>query len=232
MSDYSLVLSDDLLQLFLNFKNGKVNNPNLVEKFLNYYHVPHLTCVNQLKRIGNEDTALLQLLASQGYIAQSLEDLVTKTRYKLILNTEKYDYPYVNIDQDKVEKNFTLTFGIGENRDKAIQLITALCLDAKFILIFDRYFCDRWNNTKNLFQKVIPHKNITLLHDDHLTNKTSEIKKINRTWTIKCDKKKTFINAHDRYLLIDNKIEIILSSGFDNLFSTNKDLTCVIRYKS
>ncbi|GAW87832.1 conserved hypothetical protein [Bathymodiolus platifrons methanotrophic gill symbiont] len=232
MSDYSLVLSDDLLQLFLNFKNGKVNNPNLVEKFLNYYHVPHLTCVDQLKRIGNEDTALLQLLASQGYIAQSLEYLVTKTRYKLILNTEKYDYPYVNIDQDKVEKNFTLTFGIGENRDKAIQLITALCLDAKFILIFDRYFCERWNNTKNLFQKVIPHKNITLLHDDHLTNKTSEIKKINRTWTIKCDKKKIFRNAHDRYLLIDNKIEIILSSGFDNLFSTNKDLTCVIRYKS
>jgi len=231
MSDYSLVLSDDLLQLFLNFKHGKVDNPNLVENFLSYYHAPHLTCVNQLKRIGNEDTALFQPLAAQGYISQSLDDLVTKTRYKLILNTEKYDYPYVNIDQDKVEKNFTLTFGIGENRDKAIQLITALCLDAKFILIFDPYFCPRWNNTKNLFQKVIPHKNITLLHDGHLTNKDSEIKKINATWTIKRDRKGTFSNAHDRYLLIDNKIEIILSSGFDNLFSTDKDLTCVIRYK-
>ncbi|TXK94122.1 hypothetical protein BMR09_09515, partial [Methylococcaceae bacterium CS3] len=227
MSDYSLVLSDDLLQLFSNFKHGEVDNPNLVENFLSYYHSPHLTCVNQLKRIGIEDTGLLQLLAAQGYTSQSLEDLVTKTRYKLILNTDKDDYPYVDINQDKVEKNFTLTFGIGENRDKAIQLITALCLDAKFILIFDFYFCNRWNNTKNLFQQVIPHKNITLLHDDHLTKKTSEIKKINPTWTIKRDKKETFRNAHDRYLLIDNKIEIILSSGFDNLFSTDKDLTCV-----
>jgi len=232
MNDYSLVLSDDLLQLFLNFKQGKLDDPKLVEKFLSYYHGPYLTCVNQLKRIGIEDTALFQPLANSGYITQSLEELAEKTCYKLILNTDKYDYPYVNINNDKVEKNFTLTFKIGEDRDKAIQLITALCSDAKFILIFDFYFCNQWNNTKRLFQQVIPQKNITLLHDGHLTKKTSEIKKINTSWTIKHDTRKTFRNAHDRYLLIDNKIEIILSSGFDNLFSTDKDLTCVIRYKN
>ncbi|TXK93716.1 hypothetical protein BMR10_15120, partial [Methylococcaceae bacterium CS4] len=231
MSDYSLVLSDDLLRLFFDFKQGTVDKPRLVEKFLSYYHAPHLTSVNQLKNIGIEDTALFQLLSAQGFIGQSLEELAKETRYKLILDLEKTLYPYVNIHQDKVEKNFSLTFSIGDNRDKAIQLITALCSNAKFILIFDLYFCDRWNDTKKLFQQVIPNKIITLLHDRHLERKITEIKQINANWTIKLDTRRTFRDSHDRYLLIDNKIEIILSSGFDNLFSTDKDLTCVLRYK-
>jgi len=33
----------------------------------------------------------------------------------------------------------------------------------------------------------------------------------------------------DRYLLIDNNIEIILTSGFDNLFDENKDFTYIVR---
>ncbi len=31
-------------------------------------------------------------------------------------------------------------------------------------------------------------------------------------------------------IYFDDKIEIMLSSGFDNLFLTNKDLTCLVRY--
>jgi hypothetical protein len=231
MSDYSLVLSDELLSIYFDFKKGKIDNTHLAEKFFSYYHAPYLTNTKQLNNIGvTVDQSVLQQLVSQGYINQTLDELVKETRYKIILNTEKSNYPYVNINNDVIEKNFSLTFKRGENRDKAIQLITALCVDAKFILIFDHYFCKNWKNTKQLFDDVLPKKPLTLLHDKHLVDKSGEIKKICGQWKIKEDRHHTFTHSHDRYLLIDDKIEIILSSGFDHLFSTDKDLSCLIRY--
>jgi len=230
MSDYALVLSDELLALFIDFKLGRVDKPKLAEQFFGYY-APYITNTAQLQRIERGHDLLPQL-AAKGLIAQSLEQLAEQTHYKLILNTEKSNYPYVNILNDKVEKNFTLTFRTGENRDKAVQLITALCADAQFILVFDLYFCQQWRDTQQLFHKIVPKKKLTLLHDGHLDIKISDIKKIYKDWTIKQDRRNTFTHSHDRYLLIDNKIEILLSSGFDNLFSTSKDLTCVIRYKA
>lgn len=40
---------------------------------------------------------------------------------------------------------------------------------------------------------------------------------------------KNYIKNHDRYIIIDDKLEIILSSGVDYLFDTGKDFTYVIR---
>jgi len=230
MSAYALVLSDELLSVYFDFRQGKIANSRLLESFLSYYHAPFLTNVEQLKRIGiNSEHELIPQLAAQGFMGESLEELAGKTYYKIILNTSSSEYPYVNINCDKVEKNFSLTFKVGEDREKAIQLIKALCDDAKFILIFDPYFCNNWRNTKNVFHQIIPKKKLTLLDSGHLGTKTSEIKKIYPEWIIKSDKKNTYTRSHDRYLLIDNEIEVILSSGFDYLFSTHKDLTCVIR---
>lgn len=232
MSEYSLVLSDELLALYFDFKQGNVKDTKLVERFLSYYHAPHLTNVAQLQRIEHKNPQLLQTLAKQRVISSlSLEDLAKQTRYKIILNTKKSDFPYVHILKDSIEKNFSLTFRVGENRDKAIQLITALCANAKFILIFDSYFCDNWQDTQNFFKQIIPKKNLTLLHEDHLSSKVSEIKKIYAGWKIKPDNRHMFTKSHDRYLLIDNQIEIILSSGFQYLFATDKDLTCLVRCK-
>ncbi len=230
MSNYSLVLSDELLRVYFDFKQGQINNSDVVEKFLSYYHGPFLTCVDQLKRVGVTDATINQQLASQGYISQPIDELVRFTIYKLILNTENDTYPYVNIHDDQVEKNFSLSFKIGETRNKAISLIAALCAEANYILIFDRYFCKNWASTKALFTTVLPKKRMTLLHAGHLDDKTSDIKGIHSEWKIKRDTQNTFTDCHDRYLLIDNKVEIILSSGFDYLFSRDKDLTCVIRF--
>lgn len=229
MSDYSLVLSDDLLKVYFEFKQGNIESTDVLEKFLSYYHAPFLTCIDQLKRIGVKDDAIEQQLASQGYINQSVGDLVPLTRYKLILNITNDTYPYVNIHKDRVEKNFSLTFKRGENRDKAIELITALCANARFVFIFDKFFCENWRRTKSLFDTVLPKKSMTILHVGHLSNKASNIKGICSDWKVKQDSKNTYTGCHDRYLLIDNKVEIILTSGFDYLFETSKDLTCVIR---
>jgi len=231
MRGYSLVLSDELLSIYFNFKQGIVNDNRLLEKFLGYYHPPHLTNVDQLKRIGIADTSILQQLAAQGYISQNLEELVKLTSYKLLLNTENSENPYVNINHDSVEKNFSLTFRVGENRDKAIHLISALCENASFILIFDKYFCNNWNHTQEFFRQIVPKRRLTLLHDRHLSNKSGDIKQICSDWIIRQDRHYTFTNSHDRYLLIDGKVEVILSSGFRNLFVTDTDLTCLIRMK-
>lgn len=230
MSHYSLVLSDDLLKVYFEFRQGKIENSKLVEHFFNFYHAPYLTNAKQLERINHDNPPLLQSLAAQGFISQSLDDLAKQTRYKIVLNTASSAYPYVNIFNDSVEKNFSLTFRVGEKRDKAIHLITALCSEAKFILIFDSYLCRNWNDTQQFFHQVLPKKKLTLLHDEgHLNTKASYIKRICPHWTIKEDRRGIFKKSHDRYLLIDNKIEIILSSGFQYLFATDKDLTCLIR---
>ena len=57
------------------------------------------------------------------------------------------------------------------------------------------------------------------------------LKNICKDWIIKEDKRNTYKNYHDRYLLIDDKIEIILTSGFDYLFDENKEFTYIVRKK-
>jgi hypothetical protein len=229
MSQYSLALSDELLKVYFDFKAGSVSDTRLLEKFLSYYHAPFITSVNQLEAINHQNSSLMQQLAAQGYISDTVGQLAQKTIYKIILNTERSDYPYVNILNDKIEKNFSLSFKCLENRNKAHALIRALCADATSILIYDIYFEENWSTTKEFFQ-LLPTKKLTIYFgiNPKQTIKT-ELKNTCPQWTIKQDTQNKLKNSHDRYLIIDNKIEIILSSGFYYLFKSNKDLNCLIR---
>jgi len=227
----ALVLSDELLQCYYDFKNGKVNNSKLLEKFLSYYHAPHKTTVEQLERIGYDDPLLKRRLILSGDLSLPLSSLAQKTFYKIILNTEKSEYPYVNINGDSVEKNFSLTFRIGENRDKLTAMIKAFCQDANTILIFDKYIIDNQQYTIQLFKDLIPRKRLTVFYDRRHLDQTvkTEIKRICKDWLLKEDTRSALKNSHDRYLIIDNKTEIILSSGFRYLFDIKSDITCLIR---
>lgn len=60
--NYSIVLSDELLKEFYNFKHNKSCNNRTVEKLFNYYRAPHITNIEQLKRIGISDTTLFSQL--------------------------------------------------------------------------------------------------------------------------------------------------------------------------
>jgi hypothetical protein len=161
----ALVLSDELLKCYYDFQNGRVNDRKLLEKFLSYYHAPHKTTVEQLERIGYDDPLLKRRLILSGDLSVPLEELAQKTFYKVILNTEKSEYPYVNINDDSVEKNFSLTFRIGENRDKLTQMIKAFCQDANTILIFDIYLIDNKEYTKNFFNELIPRRRVTVFYN-------------------------------------------------------------------
>jgi len=238
--EYTIVLSDELLKAYYDFKKSKSVEQDIITKLFKYYISGHLTNCKQLETIGVEDEPLKQQLAPEGYIKQTLEELGEKTIYKFILNTERDDYPYINIYSDKIERNFTATYGKNESRQKTIEHIKALCKNAQYVFIYDKFLNE---NIIREIAKILPRKRLNIIHtqiyNDHtkqweLNLSQSQItlfKNICKDWIIKEDRKNTYKNYHDRYLLIDNQIEIILTSGFDYLFDENKEFTYLVRKK-
>ncbi|MDM8561106.1 hypothetical protein [Candidatus Parabeggiatoa sp. HSG14] len=228
--EYTIVLSDELLKAYYDFKESKSIEQDTITKLFKYYISGHLTNCKQLERIGVEDDALKQQLANEGYIKQTLEELCEETTYKFILNTEKEDYPYINIHSDRIERNFTATYGKKESRGKTIKHIKALCKDARFIFIYDKHMNDK---VIREIAKILPRKKLNIIYKGGQLsqNQTTLLKREYNEWIIKPDRENTYTDYHDRYLLIDNKIEIILTSGFDYLFDENKEFTYIVRKK-
>jgi hypothetical protein len=281
MSEYSLVLSDELLKLYTDFTKGERVDKVLLAKFLRYYHGPHITSTKQYFSVIEQDPQLLRQLSGQDGVVTDEElafddasllgqlsgqddldkeddvdeELYKKTKYKIILNTKKSEYPYVNINGDSVEKNFSLTFKKNENRDKLKSLLKALCENAKQIWIFDKYLIkDDTNQTnlKNLLKEILPKKQLKINFCNYFDNNgnskphkrdpnlgykniTTELSRHCNDWkmppTIVSDP--TYRNLHDRYLRIEaansEKIEIILSSGFFYVLDDTKDISALIR---
>jgi hypothetical protein len=180
------------------------------------------------------DQALEQQLAQAGLKSQSLEELSDKTLYKLILDTQNSEYPFVNIFNDPIQSNFAATYRKSVQRNKAQQHIRSLLSDCETIFLYDRFFKDNWRTTKKFFKELIPFKKLSVFYTEgHLDGLESEIKAIYNGWNIKKDTHNIdFRNLHDRYLVIDNTIEIILTSGFDYLFDESKDFSYVLRIRN
>lgn len=230
MESYQIVLEDDLLQEYYQFKSGDLGNIFRVTRLLNFYK-SHLTNVAQLARINRGDDALRQQLAQAGYISQTVEDLANFTKLKLILSASNSSYPYVNVmGEDELDMNFTGTFK-KTSRKKAVDHIKNLCLQANSILIYDKYLCDKKEDILRKIFDLFPMKKFSLIyHDGQLKQDTiAKWKSINKLVTIKKDTRGNYRGFHDRYLVIDDKLEIVLSSGFDNLLSDDNDFTYVLR---
>jgi len=233
MDSYQIVLDDDLLLDYYQFKSGNMLNANRTTRLLNFYK-PHLTNVSQLIRINKGDNALKQQLAQAGYTTQSVQDLANLTKLKLILSSTNNLYPYVNVmGNDDLDINFTGTFK-NTPRQKAMDHIKSLCAHANSIFIYDKYLGNKTPQLLNNLFGLFPTKKYSLLYQrDQLSQVTiSAWKSINPNVTIKEDTRGSYRDFHDRYLVIDNKIEIILSSGFDNLLSGTNDFTYVLRVLS
>lgn len=230
MDSNQLVLDDDLLLDYYQFKSGNVVDTNRTTRLLNFYK-PHLTNVSQLIRINKGDDALKQQLAQAGYTSQTIQDLANLTKLKLILSSTDNLYPYVNVmGGDDLDINFTGTFK-NAPRQKAMDHIKSLCAQANSILIYDKYLINKPPQLLNNLFGLFPVKKYSLIYQrDQLSQATiSAWKSINPNATIKEDTQGHYRDFHDRYLVIDNKIEIILSSGFDNLLSGTNDFTYVLR---
>jgi len=231
----SLVLSDDLLKEYYAFKHNKGGDSSDIEALLSFYK-PHITNIAQLKRIGITKKPILNRLLASGRTHQThtLLELADITKYKIILDKKRTDYPYVSISKDEIENNFSATYYKNQPRYKAREHIKALLKNAQHIFLYDKYFSNNWNSCnsyKNFFIELVPKKKLTIWYsDNHLVSIESKIKTIHKDWLIKKDSiNKNHRDLHDRYIIIDSKIEIILTSGFDYLFDESKDFTYIIR---
>lgn len=225
MGNYSFVLSDQLQEEYCNFKEGKVYDRSLIENLLHYYKPSILTNTSQLKRIGRSMSPQLETtLRKSGFTTQSLTDLAQNTVYKIILCTDKDSYPYVNINGDKIENNLTACFFKRESRLKAIEHITALCRKAKRICVCDKYSFQN-NDNIELLKDILPLKDLTIVYDSQYVT-IDLLQKHCEKWTFS---DRTLSEYHDRYLVIDDKLEIILTSGFDYLVKTEKEFTYIVR---
>lgn len=226
---YSLVLSDELLSEYYKFTSNSNFDRNLIEKLFNYYKPTYITNKAQLERINHtSDKNLVSSLIKSGLKNQTLEELASKTKYKIILSTDRNDYPYVNINDDNIEKNFTGTFLRNESRDKAIKHIKALCKEAeKFIIVYDKYFNEKDDNADTLINLLPKHKlEIIYQLNTFSQEQKDKLQKACPTWTLRDE---NFQDCHDRYLIIDNKVEIILTSGFWYLNNLSKEITYIVR---
>lgn len=225
MGDYSFVLSDQLQEQYCNFKEGKVYDRSLIENLLHYYKPSILTNTSQLRRIGKSMSPQLETtLRKSGFTTQSLKDLAQNTVYKIILCTDEDKYPYVNINGDKIENNLTACFFKRESRLKAIEHITALCRKAKRICVCDKYSFQN-NDNIELLKDILPLKDLTIVYDSQYVT-IDLLQKHCEKWTFS---DRTLSEYHDRYLVIDDKLEIILTSGFDYLVNTEKEFTYIVR---
>lgn len=244
-----LVLSDDLLKLYLDFgaNCSEIGDLTRLQKLFSYYK-PHLSNEAQYNRIGKEMSKELKATLLKNGISPnfSLEELSQRTSLKIILCEDDCRFPYVKIDgTDKLQLCYTGTF-VGEHREKCIDHLRALCKNATSVLLYDKYLysTDRTEEDNvNLLLKILELLNETQTQTlsvyDTKPSKKMELeniaKKCKKTFpskTIKIISSSDFHERHDRYMIIKSNIgnvEVLLSSGFDNLFKNTKDFTYLIR---
>lgn len=169
-------------------------------------------------------------LAKNGLRRQSLEELADNNTYmKFILCDDSSTFPYVNVldDKEKFECDVAISYLDMESRDKCEAHLKALCQRAKKIVIFDRYITEK--SQEQIFEflsRVFPHRELELLCYNFTDEQVEALQTHCEQWVIK---KREEARFHDRYLLIDDELEIVLSSGLDHLSIPNSDLLYVVR---
>ncbi|EGG0462440.1 hypothetical protein IDR50_000936 [Campylobacter lari] len=227
--NFSLVLDDDILIEFEKFKKSNSFDKTIIENMLKYYKPTHLINLEQIKKLENLNLTiehdLKAIFIHSGYANLTLEELSQETTLKIILtNKENKSFPYLYIKDKKIENNICATFKKTESREKAFEYFKNLLLKANSIFIYDNYL--EKENLTNFIKKCDFNKNVYLPRDIY--------DRINiNNQTIKIDKQNShYFGCHDRYILIyypTHKIELILTSGIDYLFNTEKDFTYIVR---
>ena len=237
MSNYSLVLENNLLLEFEKFKRGMPVNIEMVENLLSYYKPKHIINLRQIEFLKKHNINISDdekmLIMQSGYGNIKLDSLTKHTKYKIALSTKKTNFPYVNINGDTIKNVYSAKFEVSKSRDKALRHFKALINEAQTITIYDKYL--KYNDFIFFYKKCC-NKNLTInvFESKKLTEQNkNDIKKLSSKINIGSIKEYNKNSTHDRYLLVEyknsRKIEILLSSGFDNLMQTNKDFTYVLK---
>ena len=217
-------LSDKLALEYLKFRNQCEFDLRCIEALLRYFKGEFIFTKEQLSYASKE------IVSFDMNRFLPLLDKIPK--FRLILCDDNDKFPNVNIFSDRIENNLSATFKKDDPRDKAIEHFKALFKDAKSIFIYDNYLYENHNlaSLEKFIEECKIQCNIYL--DRNTYNKINTNKNLSpKIKKIAIDKAHNLNNknTHDRYIMIDNNIEIILTSGIDYLFDTSKDFTYIIR---
>lgn len=227
---YGMVLDHNLFVEYWKFRRGEGYNMPLVNKILTYYHNEFLTNVGQFVHNGVQiDRRLKKELAQNGFVNQNLQELAALTTYKIILTDGHTNYPYVNINEGRFNPAMTTFYAGDMERDAARDYLRNLCYGAKkSILLYDGYI-NVAHDLDNLLRYIIPNKQILFLFS------FAKITEEHRNELQRTHDKLSFKDLgavqkhHDRYLIIDDSIEVVLTSGFEYLQNQKKEISLVIR---
>lgn len=225
-----MVLDHSLFVEYCKYQRNEAHNRSLVNKIMSYYHNGFLTNVGQYAHNGipiKRNTK--SMLANNGLTTQSLEELATLTTYKIILTEGQTHFPFVNINEGRFNPAITTFYKGDEERTAAADYLKNLCKGArKSILLYDK-FIKSAGNLADLLRYIIPNKQIQLIVPFNKVDDDCR-KAIKETHD-----KLFFVDLgavpqhHDRYLIVDESIEVVLTSGFEYLQNQRKEISLVIR---
>jgi len=242
MSSFQLILDDELLSFYLSIKRGHIDPKDLDDQKLNNFfklYRSYLTNLKQIQRLSEKKLVektqadrLINVLAKQNLTMNlDLEELTHHTMLKIILTTkneEKFINPcYVNINRTIFDSHYIIAKTADEPRHDLHNFLCHVFSKAKSITIFDKHISNKKEFCQ--FLDLFPKENLTIFMDLE--------KDICRTIKTKYPnfiiKKDTFFSIrknHDRYIIVDNKLQIILSSGIEYLFDDSKEITCIFSH--
>ena len=242
--DYSFVLEDDLFAEYHRFMNPGSPSPyhsNTIKKLLAYHTKPFLFNKEQLDRCSIPCDRNLEITLRKNRLnGLELDELYKKTFYHGILSNDKDEYPYININNtnEKIISSISGSYYARENREKAKSHIRSLCSSAKKIIVYDRYLTSSPEDiaVETLADLLPQNEHVTIiLHNTAIgtsynpTIAKDKLKLHYNNWTIDNSTTSLRINSHhDRYIIIDDSMEIILSSGLTNLGDDQKDFTYLL----
>ena len=253
---YKLVLSDKLFTIFENFRSNGVDTSIDKDIYLNFFSkikLPYLTnakqivrCKEHLPREIVDD--LLPYHLNMSIKDETLEELSIRTVHRVILSDNEDKIPFININTPKIDTYYAMTCKAGEPRDEIIKHIKNLCSESKCISFIDKYLYNGVINGVCRFEEILPASGAEIVCYAELcffSNRHTTRKKFKRNFDALANyfsglgilgkfriKTKSYSGIHDRYILIDcdsYKYKVILSSGFDNLFNTQKEITCIFQ---
>ncbi len=243
-----IAVSENLLREYLKYK--KTDNKydkNLMQKFFKYYQ-PFVVSVNQLINIGIDKKTVFNLLkhkrvfdnlSSKILAVTNEEDLIKHSKLKLMIRDDDKKFQNcttININENRIKPRYSATYKENENRKEAKKHIKSLLHSSYVnkIEIYDKYIFAKNNQSTNLklLKYLFPeNKQIQIYTGTYgSANSINKLRNYNSNFIInnfiKIDK-----NMHDRYIVINDNLEIILSSGFYYLENNTKDLTYIVRIR-
>ena len=225
-----MVLDHRLFVEYDKFKKGESYNKPLVNKILSYYHNDFLTNVGQYDHNGIQITrSYRSALATSGLKNQSLVELAALTTYKIILTDEQTNYPFVNIDEGRFNPSISTFYEGDAERVAAKDYLRNLCQGArKSILLYDLYI-NSAHDLDGLLKYIIPNAQIQFIFSFDKIDEAHRVE-LQRTHPRLSFKDLGAVpRHHDRYLIIDDSIEVVLTSGFEYLQNQKKEISLVIR---